>query len=354
MTTPLTTLEQSQERLTQPLTAPLPKPMADYLENLNNVIKPYLLAQGFIMTAITAREALAMLTFTYVTTAPTMAKTIDTWTATPANFRGYRVPLRIFVPQAIGLTTDKLTQVPVMMYFHGGGGMAGSVSVYDKIYKKMAEATGSVVVAPEYRLAPENLYPAGIDDAHTVLQYLEATLNQHGLSCGGECTVAGDSAGGAITATLIQDWLANKINTNIRITRQVLIYAGLDYTLSQPSMQENAVGYLLETTRVAWYYDHYFTRHDDRELASPFWTDLQALAFHTPFELPKTLHLTAGYCPLRDEDIGYHEQMLKAGFHSEWYHFDNMIHAFVNMEDLCKEECATLYQLMGDFMKAEK
>lgn len=344
------TLEQTQARLDQPLTAPIPAPMQAYLDNLNLVIKPFLLSQGYTMNPISAREALAMLTFTYVTDAPSMAKIIDTFTAVPENFRGYAVPLRIFVPQSVYLSSNERQTVPVLVYFHGGGGMAGSVSVYDKIYKKLAEATGCVVVAPEYRLAPENLYPAGIEDSHTVLKYLEATLNQHQLSCGDKCMIVGDSAGGAITATLVQDWLANKIDTETQISHQILIYASLDYTMSQPSIDENGVGYLLEKARIAWYFDHYFTRYDDRELASPFWTDMQTLAAHTEQALPKTLHLTAGYCPLRDEDIYYHIQLLKAGFDSEWGHFDNMIHTFVNMENLCKSECDALYQTISAFV----
>lgn len=358
------TLAETQQLKQQPLTTPIPPLMQAYLDNLNNVIKPFFIAQGFTPTPINAREALAMLTFTYVKTAPTMAKVIDTYTATPANFRGYTVPLRLFVPTGMALPdTNNPPEVPVLIYFHGGGGMAGSVSVYDKIYKKLAEATDCVVIAPEYRLAPETLYPAGIDDAHTILQNLVQTLENVGYRCDGHCIIAGDSAGGAITATLVQDWLAGKVKSEINITGQILIYASLDYTLTAPShakqgekyhhasLSENGTGYLLETSKIHWYFDNYFTAYDDRELASPYWTDLQILAKHTDLPLPATLNITAGYCPLRDEDIGYHEQLLQAGFESHWLHFSDMIHTFVNMEDLCVEACETLYQKVGEFVR---
>ncbi|MFW2176574.1 MULTISPECIES: alpha/beta hydrolase fold domain-containing protein [unclassified Moraxella] len=334
------------------LKSPMPQPLADYLHQLHQVIVPFLVAQGLTPNAINAREALANLTHTFVTEAPTMAKILDTVLLTPSTFRGYPVPLRLFIPSTLAPTNkDNPTNVPILVFFHGGGGMAGSVSVYDKIYKKLADTTGYLVVAPEYRLAPENRNPCAIEDAHAVLQFLTPTLQALGYQNNGTLMIGGDSGGGAITATLVQDWLANKIDTDLVITHQLLIYAGLDYTLSQPSMQENATGYLLETSKVQWYYDNYFNRYDDRELASPFWTDLATLAHHSPNTLPKTLNISAGYDPLRDEDIGYHEQLLKAGFDSQWVHFADMPHAFLNMENLCAEQCQQMYQAVGDFAK---
>lgn len=337
---------------TQSLTTPMPKAMADYLYQLHHVIVPYIVAQGVTPNAINAREALANLTATFVTHAPTMAKIIDTVLVTPKLFRGYAVPLRLFVPEGVALPNrEQPVAVPLLVFLHGGGGMAGSVSVYDKIYKKIAHATRCVVVAPEYRLAPENRYPAGLDDCHAVLSYLADTLQPLGYQCNGRLIVAGDSGGGALVASVVQDWLANKIATPLTITHQVLIYAGLDYTMSQPSMVENAKGYLLESEKVRWYYDNYFDKYEDLEIVSPYWTELSILAQNTPHPLPKTLNISAGYCPLRDEDIGYHQQLLTAGFTSEWLHFADMPHAFINMENLCPAQCEALYQAVGQFVK---
>lgn len=337
---------------TAPLKEPIPAALNAYLHQLHQVIVPFLVAQGVTPNAINAREALANLTNTFVTVAPTMAKTLDTVLVTPSNFRGYRVPLRVFTSEGTALPDPQNpSAVSVLVYFHGGGGMAGSVTVYDKIYKKLAAATGSVVVAPEYRLSPENPYPAGINDAHAVLTYLAPTLAQLGYQSNGQLMIAGDSAGGALTATLVQDWLAGRVDSDWAISHQLLIYAGLDYTLSQPSIQENGKGYLLEKGKIEWYYNNYFHGYDDRELSSPFWTDLATLAYHTTRPLPKSLHITAGYCPLRDEDLRYHELMQQAGFDSELLHFPDMVHAFINMENLCPEQCAKLYDKVGEFAK---
>ena len=116
------------------LKQPMPAAMQAYLTQLHQVIVPYLLAQGVKPNAINAREALANLTTAFVTDAPNMAKIIDTVLVTPSNFRGYNVPLRLFVPSNCPLPNEQATaDVPVMVYFHGGGGMAGSVTVYDKL-----------------------------------------------------------------------------------------------------------------------------------------------------------------------------------------------------------------------------
>ena len=108
-------------------------------------------------------------------------------------------------------------------------------------------------------------------------------------------------------------------------------------------------GYLLESSKIRWYFDNYFSAYDDRELSSPFWTDMATLLHHSPYQAPKTLHLTAGYCPLRDEDIGYHDVLKAAGAPSQLVHFADMPHAFLNMENLCPDQCKQLYQSVGEF-----
>ena len=220
--------------------------------------------------------------------------------------------------------------VPVMVYFHGGGGMAGSVTVYDKLYKNWPKRQG-VVVARISPFAPENRYPAAIDDAHAILTYLTATLQQVGYACNGKLIIAGDSGGGAITATLVQDWFANRVSTDLAITHQILIYASLDYTMSQPSIEENGTGYLLESSKIRWYFDNYFSAYDDRAELT-VWTD--GYPNHSPYQSPKDTAPTAEHRPLRDEDIGYHEQLQEQARHPNPVHFADMPHAFLNMENL--------------------
>jgi acetyl esterase/lipase len=127
--------------------------------------------------------------------------------------------------------------------------------------------------------------------------------------------------------------------------RPVLIYAGLDYTLSQPSMVENAVGYLLQTSKIVWYYDLYLQNNENRRAVSPLYGEFTA-------GLPETFVISAEFCPLRDENVAYLEKFKAAGVKTRHLHFPDMTHTFMNMECLVQEECAQVYREIGAFLNA--
>lgn len=304
--------------------------LEDWLKK-SNALMAALVAGGFKATPITARDGLAALTREYVKDVPAVSWVQDDYVDT----RNYRVPVRIYHPKP-----DEA--LPVLVYFHGGGHMAGSVSVYDPICRKLALAARHIVVAPEYRLAPECPYPAGITDALGVVKYLWRTLDDRGLKYQRQLSVGGDSGGGAMTATVTG---RAQFDSSLAIRRQVMIYPSLDYTMSTPSIEENATGYLLEKEKVAWYFDSYFQHGEDRKAASPlFWE-------YTP-RLPETLIVTAEFCPLRDEGIAYLEKARAAGVPVRHLHMPDMIHTFINMEDLAPEACRTVYRVIGEFLNA--
>ena len=116
-----------------------------YLDILNHKILPKLMAEGFKPNIINAREALANVTKALMTKTVDCAKVWDDTLDT----QPYAVPVRIFHPQPE-------QALPVLIYFHGGGGSVGSVTVYDPILRRLAQATSHIVIAAEYRLAPEN------------------------------------------------------------------------------------------------------------------------------------------------------------------------------------------------------
>jgi acetyl esterase/lipase len=129
----------------------------------------------------------------------------------------------------------------------------------------------------------------------------------------------------------------------IYIRRQAMIYPSLDYTLTSDSIEENAEGYLLQKEKIIWCFDNYFQKGEDRKSASPL---------HMEFtnHLPETLVITAEFCPLRDEGIAYVKKVKSTGLYAERLHFDNMIHAFLNLENLVKDECETVYRKIGEFL----
>ena len=288
-----------------------------------------LLETGFKKTPTNTREGLANLTLLLVTDSPKISWVQDDLVNAP----DYAIPVRIYHP-----TPD--ASLPVLIYYHGGGHMAGSVTVYDPICRKIAHATQHIVVSVDYRLAPECPYPSGVNDAYNVVKNIWATLDGRGLKYQRHLSIAGDSAGGALCATVAH---LSQHDTEIDIRRQAMIYPSLDYTLTSYSTEENAEGYLLVKEKIKWYFDNYFQKGEDRKNASPLYMEFTN-------QLPETLVITAEFCPLRDEGIAYVEKVKSTGLYVEHLHFDNMIHAFLNLESLVKDECETVYRKIGEFL----
>ena len=201
-------------------------------------------------------------------------------------------------------------------------------------------AGNCIVISVDYRLAPEHPYPDGLDDCKYILTNYKEVLVDFKFK--DEIIITGDSAGGAICSSLS---MFSQSDSNLKIDKQILIYPCVDYTMNSDSYKENGEGFLLEASKVEWYFENYFQNNEDRVKASPLHGDITA-------SLPKTLILTAGCDPLRDEGIAYAGALTSAGVAVTHYQYDDMIHAFMNLEDLIQEECADLYQRIGDFIKS--
>ncbi|GAB6260306.1 hypothetical protein PSSHI_05480 [Photobacterium sp. R1] len=285
---------------------------------------------GFVPSAEAVREGLATLTSTFVTQAPDVAEVLNTSVDGEAG----DIPVRIYHPAP-------QSALPVILFLHGGGHMAGSVAVYDRICRKLAAVTQHLVIAVDYRLAPEHPYPAGLTDARKVLTQVWRLLDKHHQQYFPMLSLVGDSAGGAMAATLSADFQ----NSDIVVTNQVLIYPSLDYTMSLPSVAENGQGLFLQQEKMHWYFDHYFQHQENRQTASPLWMPV------TP-GMPRTLVITAQYCPLRDEGIAYVQKLSSAGVEAQHFHLDDMIHAYLNLENMVPEQCAATYRQIAAFLNS--
>lgn len=299
-----------------------------FLESVNAGLMKRSLA-GFKPTPVNMREAMTKLHRLMLKKGPFIKNVRDDLVPSP----DYAVPVRIFHP-------DPENPKPILLHFHGGGHVTGGVSEYDPISRKIAQTTGHVVIGVEYRLAPECPYPAGIEDAYTVLTGIRSVLEAQGIAHQREISLIGDSAGGAIAASIMQK---AQEAPDISIKRAVLIYPGLDYTLSFPSIRENGKGFFLEEKDILWFYEQYLQNREDPGAVSPFWGKITE-------KLPETLIVSAEFCPLRDENIAYVEKLRAAGVRTRHLHFDDMIHAFMNMEALVPEACETLYEEIGRFL----
>lgn len=225
------------------------------------------------------------------------------------------VPVRLYWPAGEG-------PHPVLLWIHGGGWVLGSVSGYDNLARDLCARAGCLVVSVDYRLAPENPFPAAVDDVVTVARWVVTTIE----SLGGDparMAVAGDSAGATLGAVL-----ANELPGSIQL--QVLMYPATDLTLSQPSIIENGEGYLLTRAAMSWFSDHYTAGHDRRDpRISPLFADESVLA-----AAPPALVITAELDPLRDEGEAYVARLRAAGVPVTHHRYDGMIHGFFAMRGM--------------------
>jgi acetyl esterase/lipase len=276
-----------------------------------------------------AREAFDALTRTFVTERPELALVRDDLIPGP----DYLVPVRVYHPAPA-------EQRPVALFLHGGGHMSGSVSIYDPIARKLALATGNIMVAVEFRLAPECPYPAALKDAMACAKQVFRCLQGQGLPYAEQLALIGDSGGGALCATIAH--LA-QFEPGLHIDAQALIYPSLDYSLSQPSVRENGEGYLLERERILWMFDSYLQGQQNRRDLSPLFMDVLP-------DFPRTLVVTADFDPLRDEGAAYVRRLRAQGIDAEHKPMGGMIHAYLNLENLVPEACRDTYAAIGAFL----
>lgn len=312
----------------------LKKSMKDFLEVFNNVTVPDLIEQGFEANPINAREGLLNTTYNFTTSKTEIAKVMDG--TVKSKDGNYNVPVRIFNP-------NPEEALPVIIYFHGGGHMAGSVTVYDEVIRRLAKETNHIVVAPEFRLAPENPYPAQEIDSRTVYYNVFDLLDEKNVKYQKKLRFGGDSGGGALTAALARD--IQDDSDDYKADAIFMIYPSLDYTMSFDSYKDdvNGKGYLLETPKIKWYFDNYLQDGQDRKEASPLFNKISN-------GIPRTILFTAEFCPLRDEGYAYVEKLKENGVEVVHHNMENMIHTYMSMQDLAKEEADFTYAEISKFL----
>jgi acetyl esterase len=210
----------------------------------------------------------------------------------------------------------------VVAYFHGGGWVQGDLETHHGLCARLAQRARALVVAIDYRLAPEHKFPAAVEDCLAAYRWLRA----HAGSLGGDparVAVAGDSAGGNLSAVVSQ--LAARAGEAVP-TCQVLIYPAVDFALDTPSHRELAEGHVIPRERILWYTEQYLRGDADRTdlRASPLRaTDLRGQ--------PPTLVVTGGFDPLRDEGLAYADRLRADGVDVVYREYPGQIHAFVSL-----------------------
>ncbi|MBS0341030.1 MAG: alpha/beta hydrolase [Proteobacteria bacterium] len=222
---------------------------------------------------------------------------------------------RIYRPEGTG-------PVPTIAFFHGGGFVIGDLDTHDNMCRDICRGAGAVVVAVDYRLAPEHPFPAGIEDAVAAARWVVA----HARELGGNDAVgvAGDSAGGNFSAVVAQQLR----DAGISLAAQFLIYPATDHALAAyPSIEQNGKGYFLEADTMAWFYGHYVSGFDGDPL-DPRLAPLQA---RNLANLPAAVVVTAEFDPLRDSGAAYAQALQAAGNQAEHIAGPGLIHGFFDM-----------------------
>ncbi|NLB32293.1 MAG: alpha/beta hydrolase [Tissierellia bacterium] len=226
----------------------------------------------------------------------------------------YNIPIRVYSPE------KEAADYPVLLFFHGGGWVAGNIDTYNKVCTNMARITKHKVVSVDYRIAHENPFPPGLEDCYTEAK---AFITNNEIN-NKQVTLIGDSAGGNLAAAL--SMLARE-RKEFKVDKQILIYPSTynDHTDNSPfkSVVENGRDYLLTSKRIRDYMELYKLKDDD--IYSPYFAPLLSKDLS---EQPKTLIITAEYCPLRDEGEEYGKMLREAGNYTEIYRIKDALHGF--------------------------
>jgi acetyl esterase len=207
----------------------------------------------------------------------------------------------------------------MLVYFHGGGFVTGSLTSHDAPLRVLAHESGVIIAAVAYRLGPEAKFPAAIDDALAAYRWARAHARDFGASPE-RVGVGGDSAGGNIAAVVCH------LARDRAPSHQLLIYPAIDWSRACNSHRTFARGLFLEEARTFWYEQHYLNRIEERDdpRASP-------IRFADFSGLPPAIVVTAGFDILRDEGRLYADALERAKVPLDYCCESSLVHGFFNM-----------------------
>ena len=237
---------------------------------------------------------------------------------------------------------DTPESTPGLVFFHGGGLVAGGLETHDGICRALAAASGCTILSVEYRLAPEARFPAALDDACAATRWVIAQASQLGIDPA-RLGVGGDSAGGTLAAAVCQ---ALRAAEEPGIAWQVLLCPILDYRAQNASRDEFAEGFLLDQGTLEHDLRHALAGSisaDDPRISPLKGTDLAGLP-------PACIH-TAECDPLRDEGRLYADRLQSAGVPVRYYCHAGMIHLFYGLGAVIPSVAAA-YRTIGADIRA--
>jgi acetyl esterase len=239
-------------------------------------------------------------------------------------------------------------QSPTVVFFHGGGWVAGDLETHDRQARWLAIETGAVVVSVDYRRPPETRFPGAFEDAFAAMRDISERIAAFGDD-DKRLGVAGDSAGGNLAATVA---IACR-DAGIKLSAQLLVYPVTDVygnyadegeNARFPSRIENAEGYFLSRAVMEWFAGHYLSdqSHGADWRVSP-------LRAKTLAGLAPAIVCTAWFDPLRDEGAAYAAALSAAGVVTQHYPGAGLIHGYFGLGEASATARAEAQRARADF-----
>jgi acetyl esterase len=227
---------------------------------------------------------------------------------------GFEVPVRIYTPK----TAE--SGGPVIVYYHGGAWVSGSLDTHDNTCRAMAATSGYKLIAVEYRLAPEHKFPVGLNDCCDVTEWVAAMAKSLEVDAS-RLIIAGDSAGSNLAAAVA---LWARDYDGPKIAFQFLIYPVIDSVLVSGSRKDFGEGYFLTQAAMNWTTGQYVAEEAQRSMwqVSPIYAETLA-------GLPPAHIVTAGFDILKDEGIAYARALHGAGVAATHVDYPDVIHGFI-------------------------
>jgi acetyl esterase len=230
------------------------------------------------------------------------------------------IAIRAYRPQGLGNEAQ-----PALIYVHGGGWVLGSIDTHDKVSRRLAQTCGCIVIAIDYRLAPEHPFPAGPEDVIAASRWVLDNARTLGLD-EHRIGIAGDSAGGNLSAVTA---VANRGRHGPALCCQVLIYPSTD----------NSPGSEQRPSRVAQAQTPPLTANGMRMMHSSYLPDpadasdwrASPLLAEKLRGLPPALVISGGFDPLLDENVAYVQRLVESGVEVLHQHYPGQVHGFIEM-----------------------
>ena len=249
------------------------------------------------------------------------------------------IPIRAYSPEGEG-------PFPLLVFFHGGGFVLQSIETHDELCRYLTLNTGCKVVSVQYRLAPENPFPAAPEDCYAATKWVADNAEKlNGDSS--KLFVTGDSSGGNLAAVVC---LMAKDRNSPKIAKQVLLYPITDYhtkdvTSKYPSYEENALGFGLSNIKMSHYWALYTKEPKDGE--HPYASPIRAEDLSG---LPPALVITIEKDVLRDEGEAYAKRLQEAGVPVTLKRMEGTIHGYLKTFPKAEESTET-FELIRSYLQ---